>query len=513
MTRAAASLTLTVPLLIAGCTRTSADTSDAGETGAEDSDSADGSSGSGEDSGDGPAITSATVSIPDNCGLTAVVEVVTDVDADVRVEFEDSNGLDVTTASSSGTDHRVFVTGLHAEQSYNLAVVATAPDTGATSSEVVAVSTGPLPADTPTPVVSQSDPDLALDTFGHTLVGPVLRDGEAAQVADVPVVVSLDPTGEVDWWFTDPEVSNTYVARSFSKLDDQRFVLRTPGEIRVLNPACEVVASYVSEIPGWNLHHDVIELPSGNILALAREIQQVDVAFLGGNVNLQGDTLIEWNPAGEVVWTWSSFDHLDTQRFPGNLSQTPKGPPNNIYYDWTHGNGIWYDAGDDAILLSLRHQNWILKVDHQTGDVLWTLGDEGDFSLAGAGAEWFYSQHMPSLLPDGTVLLYDNGNERPGMAQYSRAVRFDVDAESMTATQLWSYQTPAYTPFLGGAERLESGHILVSAGGQRDDTVPASMIEVDPDDANAVIWQVDYPASYFYRARRASNLAGETRAP
>ena len=48
------------------------------------------------------------------------------------------------------------------------------------------------------------------------------------------------------------------------------------------------------------------------------------------------------------------------------------------------------------------------------------------------------------------------------------------------------------------------------AGGQRMNGVPAQIIEVDPAAGNEVVWQVDYDDTFFYRARRATSLAGET---
>ena len=141
--------------------------------------------------------------------------------------------------------------------------------------------------------------------------------------------------------------------------------------------------------------------------------------------------------------------------------------------------------------------------------VLYTLG--GDFTLDGADSEWFYSQHMPSVTSDGTILVYDNGNERPTEpASYSRVVRYAVDDVNMTSTPSWAYTLPNYTAFLGGVEELPSGNILIGAGGQRMQGAPAQILEVDPSANNEVVWQVDYDDTFFYRARRATSLAGET---
>ena len=55
--------------------------------------------------------------------------------------------------------------------------------------------------------------------------------------------------------------------------------------------------------------------------------------------------------------------------------------------------------------------------------------------------EWAWYQHSAELLPDGSILLFDNGDNRgyqqPGT--YSRAVIFRVDEAAGTVRQVWAY--------------------------------------------------------------------------
>jgi arylsulfate sulfotransferase len=55
--------------------------------------------------------------------------------------------------------------------------------------------------------------------------------------------------------------------------------------------------------------------------------------------------------------------------------------------------------------------------------------------------EWAWYQHAPELMPDGTLLLFDNGDNRNFVDQplYSRAVQCRIDAAEMTVQQLWQY--------------------------------------------------------------------------
>ena len=222
-----------------------------------------------------------------------------------------------------------------------------------------------------------------------------------------------------------------------------------------------------------NIHHDMDLMPNGNALLLSAELCTIDGTPMGDNKPVKGDTIFEVTPEGEVVWEWHAFNVLDITRFPGSLSQRLKQSPQGQSYDWTHANALSYVAEDDTIIMSLRHQNWVIKIDHQTKQILWILGDTTDenidksFSLA-PGGEWFYSQHAPQLQNDGTILIYDNGNERPDNPNsYSRAVLYSIDEKTLNAVQLWEYKTETYTSFLGDANKLENGNFLVIAGGVR----------------------------------------------
>ena len=91
------------------------------------------------------------------------------------------------------------------------------------------------------------------------------------------------------------------------------------------------------------------------------------------------------------------------------------------YPDWTHSNALLYSADDGNLLLSIRAQSWIIKIDYANGsgagDILWKLGEEGAFTLTGGTdpTDWFYAQHGPSFASantTGKVQLGGNGNTR-----------------------------------------------------------------------------------------------------
>ena len=57
----------------------------------------------------------------------------------------------------------------------------------------------------------------------------------------------------------------------------------------------------------------------------------------------------------QPVWAWNEFNHLDVNRHP------------YMFPDWTHTNAVIYSKDDGNILVSMRHQNWIIKVNYANG--------------------------------------------------------------------------------------------------------------------------------------------------
>ena len=233
----------------------------------------------------------------------------------------------------------------------------------------------------------------------------------------------------------------------------------------------------------------------------------METTWADRKVGVKGEVLVEINDKGEVIWEWNSFDHLDTNRLPLKQEVQKK----NSVYDWLHANSVQYYAPDDSLVVSFRHQSWVIKIDHQTGEVLWKLGRDGDFELVNRNSDtkvaWFSAQHAPELHSDGTILIYDNGNERGWTNElFSRAVIYQLDDEKMEARQIWQYQTDYYTDFVGDVDLLENGNILVTAGGQRNSPGPAQIIEVTPDNPSREVWKMEIPGFDIFRATRISDF-------
>lgn len=308
-------------------------------------------------------------------------------------------------------------------------------------------------------------------------------------------------------------------------LNDIREIDLAGNTIRDLPLATLNEALPAQGFSGFNLFafsRDVLPLPNGHfvfLVAMAKEIS--GVAGYPSPINVAGDVLIDVDQNFKPDWVWSAFDHLDVNRHP---FQFP---------DWTHSDALLYSADDHDLLLSVRNQNWIIKIDFKdasgTGDILWRLGEGGDFRLNGGvdPTDWFYAQHGMNFFGEGTSNVFelgvlDNGDDRlfpPGVTcgagsappcLYSTVIVLQLDESAMTATLVHHYIPPAsfYSFFGGQADLLANGNIEADfcapkTGAVIQEFQPGSGVaETSP----PIVWQAVAPGADMYRAFRLPSL-------
>ena len=268
-------------------------------------------------------------------------------------------------------------------------------------------------------------------------------------------------------------------------------------------------------LDGLFFHHDLLPLSNGHLIVLGSATQDFDdLPGYPGITQVVGDLLIDldqnWNP----TWFWSAFEHLDLNR---HLMGLP---------DWTHSNAIVYTPNDSNLLLSMRNQSWILKIDYRngtgSGDILWRLGNDGDFVLTGGDvSRWFYAQHFPSLIDTHgstlTVAIFDNGNLRvlddrgtecgsPSPACYSRATIFKIDEITRTAAVAWE-DTPGPYSFWGGSiTQLPNRNVEFDMSAPFPAVRGSRVLEITQIDMPQTVWQLDITKGHAYRAYRIPSL-------
>ena len=269
--------------------------------------------------------------------------------------------------------------------------------------------------------------------------------------------------------------------------------------------------------------HDVTLLPNGHLLVLTNTTRPfTDLPGYPGVTNVVGDVVVDLDPNMNPVWVWNAFDHLDVNRHP------------YMFPDWTHANAVTYSADDGNFLISLRHQNWVVKVNYQNGagdgSTVWKLGYQGDFTLANGTApqDWFYAQHNPSFFSSNTtgsfsLGLMDNGDDRMfadgtrcdvqgGALCYTTIPVLTVDETAKTAT-LTSHQVlpnNLYSVFAGSVDLLANGNVEYNLAGVNGPGGGAYTFEVTPETTAiptpTTVWEMAIAQASTYRVFRMGSL-------
>ena len=245
-------------------------------------------------------------------------------------------------------------------------------------------------------------------------------------------------------------------------------------------------------------HHDVIATPANTILFLAQETRGP----------ITGDCIWEWNPeTGDATERFSVFDFYDP---------AVDWAARSLAYDWVHANSL--ALGDHGnVILSLNWLDQVISIAPGWKSIEWKAGGRASTFSFEAGAA-FQGQHTASLLPNGNLLLFDNGRDRTGDQRYSRGLEVALDRRAGTAHAVWSFRpTPdIYAPYVGAARRLASGNTLVffglPSGFSGGATGPVAGYEVRPD--GGVAWSIIVGnVKSVYRATPLTSIAGEVAVP
>jgi hypothetical protein len=263
----------------------------------------------------------------------------------------------------------------------------------------------------------------------------------------------------------------------------------------------------------YGFHHEFSRLPNGDIVTLGWTQKTIDVG--GTPTRYAGDMLMVLDQDLQVVWTWDGFDHLDVNRAPilGELCGSPAASPGPCpligAVDWLHDNAVSWSPADGNLLISVRHQDWVIKIDYARGrgdgHVIWRLGQDGDFAVISSDpSPWFSHQHYAHYLDHSTLLLFDNGDTRrvSDPSAHSRGQVWRLDEEAMTATPVVNLDLGNYSPELGAAQRMPNGNYVFDSGSQGGGLFGQS-IEMLPDGTKVYVQEV---ASRDYRSFRMSSL-------
>ena len=461
--------------------------------------------------------------------------------AKVSIEFGPSTAYGLTTwekpTSEDGSPVSIFVAGMKANTTYHMRAIVKYNSGKVFMDDDHVFKTGSLP-----PQILEGA-KVTTGSAGSPQPGVELVD---ATLSDLPTYLEAyvtDLQGNLIWGYNYPDQEKNSIVQPIKLLPNGNFgmiisfasqFIFMPQQRSTINTLREIdlVGNTVRELPldelnkrlkaaGYTFtlldyHHDFAYLPNGHWIVLANLVKPyTDLPGYPGTTQVIGDALIDLDPNWNPVWVWNEFDHLDVNRHPMSFP------------DWTHTNAVVYSPDDGNLLVSMRHQNWIVKVDYRNGEgqgnIIWRLGAEGDFQLLNGSEpqDWFYAQHDPTFQTKSTagkftLAMFDNGNDRnlpAGCGEvgqpaclYSTVPVFDIDEKAMTATLKFHQLIPPeqYSFFGGSTTRLDNGNLEYDLCAEPKFT--GIVREVTMDTAPKTVWEMTVTHSNLYRANRIPSL-------
>lgn len=276
------------------------------------------------------------------------------------------------------------------------------------------------------------------------------------------------------------------------------------------------------------LHHDLIQLPNGNYMGVVAVTQFGPIpigswtplfqglGYVADGVTPEftwvGDKIVEWDKdTKEVVWSWNTFDHYDTQDYDyqgGTWDQAFV----DQQYDWTHINAITYDNETSSIYVSVRHLSRITRIDYPSGNMVWNMGREYPSGDVEFGHDLGFSfQHSIQITEEGNIVTFDNGNLSEIFLgtddPTSRALEIQIsnDGSDYEAEVAWEYNLPTnlFGFASGNTQKLENGNYLIT-------TVGGGGTSLEVNANGEIVWQANLnltlPNGAVYRAIRIPSI-------
>ena len=263
-------------------------------------------------------------------------------------------------------------------------------------------------------------------------------------------------------------------------------------------PSGDVVREYTAPAPFYLDNHelqltfDARGVPTAHYFAY--DFHHVDSfpPVQKGDTMIAGHRLIRQRFGGEPEIVWSSWEHFSV----ADVTE----PGSSFSID--HPNSLAFDL-DSNYIVSWRNLGEITKIHARTGAVMWRLGGRhNEFTFVDDPLNGFSGQHSPRILPNGNLVLFDNGwTHSPSE---TRAVEYHLDVTHRTATLVWEYRhSPSiFAPYVGSVQRQSNGNTVIGYG------FASHITEVRTD--KSVVFDATVVANgsnvQFYRALRVPSL-------
>ncbi|SES80352.1 arylsulfate sulfotransferase [Salinibacillus kushneri] len=417
------------------------------------------------------------------------------------------------------TNHEIPILGLYPDAENTVQLTVTT-ESGETSEQKLNLKTEPLPDNIPTISVKEAKKEK-------------MDLGETTLTFAIPSTkhpYGFDTNGDIRWYGAGynshvlKELKNgnlLYLGKdsnggnAYNRLFETNFIGKLVNAFKISEEAAQAESEGMESTL---IHHDVAELPSGNLLLTVND----------GQGSYIEDTMIEIDRETGEVMNLIDLKDIVPEELYREYDSTPK---KDGLTDWFHQNSVVYDESDNSIIISGRNQDTVMKIDYETNEIKWILSDsEGwtgkyeDLLVEGIGEDFKYTggQHDATIMPDFDnnpdtidLLIYDNntvvtrGNEDLSK-DFSAGTQYRINEKEKTAEIVWSYGKERgeelFTNIVGSAKYLDdTGNRLIGFG-HVDKGNRSHIVEVTDDQEAEVVFEAvvsEFPTgAWVYRGVR-----------
>lgn len=430
--------------------------------------------------------------------LTAMINIETQVPVTIRIEVmgKDEHSGIYHAIEGHRTMHEIPVLGLYANSRNIVRLTFYSNDWKEIGSKEYSVETEALSPDMPQVEVDVAN--LSQMAEGWTFVSYFGFEKGGTANPQRPFI--FDVNGDIRWYLdysNHPVLGSLFYDDGMERLQNGNLYFGdgSSDKIYEINMFGDILNSW--DMPGYGFHHEVTEKPDGNFIATVNKLGADTIE----------DYLIEIDrESNEITTVWDLNVSLQYSRrtFTNNDE------------DWFHANAVEYSEDDDCIIVSGRTQG-VVKLTREN-EVVWIMSPHRGWATSGRGEdlnqyllqpldsegnliksinvmdgfynhtdfEWNWYQHAPQLMPNGNIMLFDNGDNRNyrNTGPYSRAVEYEVNESDMTIQQIWQYGKErggeTYSRIVSDVDYDPgSGHVFFSPGAVHNSSTYGKVVEVD----------------------------------
>jgi Arylsulfotransferase (ASST) len=268
-----------------------------------------------------------------------------------------------------------------------------------------------------------------------------------------------DMTGHPVWYLPDIKGVDTgaYVHLRDMKLSPQGtltfLLLEDAFEVNYEGKICWR-APHTGRVSGDSIdhvHHEFNRLRNGHYMVLGKEYDYwslpagtdtIRLAALGAHWDnarqslvqrLEFGTIIEYDTAGNVVWSWHTKPYfMNNPPRPGVLRK-----PELLD---AHSNSLYFDEKDSMLYLGFRNISSVLRISYPGGKVMNHYRNIQSGMLPTPDGQLFCFQHSARLCANGSISLFDNNLCRIGAPP--RISVFEQPKTGNVLNKVWDFDCP-----------------------------------------------------------------------